>query len=808
MFNNYLKIALRNFLKFKSYSLLNTLGLAVGIAACLLIVQHVRDERSVDQQHQGLDRLYRVGTEFSLGTETNVAAVSPAPLGWTLVQDYPEVELATRLVKAPSVAQYLIRRGDKAFFEQNGYLVDSTFFRLFTFDFTAGNPAQALNEPYTVVLTKDLAEKLFGAENPLNQTIKVGDPSGEYDFKVTGVLNPNTLKSHIDGRFYMNMQSTEIGQRLSSMTEWAGNNLFYTYIRLRPGARPEALESQFPALIEAKAGERLKTLGFRKKHYLEPVRDIYLRSTAKFPIGVLGSQTFVYLFSAIAAFILLIACINFMNLATAKATLRAREVGVRKVVGASRSALIGQFMSEALLHSMAAVLLACLGVKVALPFFNELAGKTLSVNFLHDPVLLAWVAGIGLFTALLAGSYPALYLSGFDPTRIFRGQVADRLSVRQIRRALVVVQFIVSIALIQGIFVIRQQMQYVRHKNLGFEKDARLVIQMNTAKSVANYFSLKQEIQKQNGVLTAGGATAVPGTPNVQDLLFFAEGKPPEENVHAFIQWVDPSYLPMMQFNLLAGRFFNEKQSGDSLNAAVVSEHLVRGLGFTVDNAVGRKFYWKWDGQLHTQEIIGVVRDFNAASLRSEIDGQVFFWTQDAPNYLVAAVNTADLPGLVSALTATWQRVNPGEPFEYYFLDDKLQQAYLGDQRAARLISAFTVLALLISCFGLFGLAAFAAESRTKEIGVRKVLGASVGGIIALLSRDFVRLVLVALAIATPLAWYFMRKWLEDFHYHISMPWWAFGLAGVLAIGLTLLTVSWQSIRAALANPVESLRSE
>lgn len=809
MLKNYLKIAFRNFLKFKGYSAINTLGLAAGIAASLLIVQHVRDELSFDRHHTEAARFFRIGTTFNLGNESTITAMSPAPLAWTLVQDYPEVENAARLMKAPGVTQYLIRHGEQSFFEQKGYLVDSTFFRLFTFDFESGNPEHALDAPYTVVLTKPLAEKLFGQQNPVNQTIRIGDPTGEYDFKVTGVVNPQTLKSHIDGHFYMNLRSTPYGQRFFALNEWAGNNLFYTYIRLRAGADPAALEAKFPALVEAKAGERLRTLGFQKKHYLEAVTGIYLKSDAAYPVGPTGNITFVYIFSAIAAFILLIACINFMNLATAKATIRAREVGVRKVVGASRGMLVQQFMSESFLYAMFAVLIACGAARLGLPLFNQIAGKELSINFLEDGALFAWIAGITVFTALLAGSYPALYLSGFNPISIFRGKTGDLFSARQIRKGLVVTQFIVSIALIQGILVIQQQLDYVRQKNLGFEKDARLVVPLNTAKSVEHYLSLKQACQGQSGVLSLGGTTAIPGGPNIEDMLFYPEGKTPEENVHSYWQWVDPSYLPTMKFELLAGRFFDANQPTDSLGAVVITEHLMRGLGYTPDNAVGRKFFWNWNGAQHALTVIGVVRDFHAASLRDEIEGHIFQWSHDRmPQFLAINVATNDLPGLIASLTNIWERVNPGEPFEYYFLDDKLQQAYLSDQRTASLISAFTVLALLISCIGLFGLAAFAAESRTKEIGVRKVLGASVASIITLLSRDFVRMVVVALIVATPIAWYFMNQWLQEFYYHVDMPWWAFGLAGLFTIGLTILTVSWQSVKAALTNPVKSLRSE
>ncbi|MBK6930884.1 MAG: ABC transporter permease [Saprospirales bacterium] len=809
MLQNYLKIALRNLFRFKGFTLLNTVGLSVGIAACLLIVQHLRDELRFDRHHAQIERLFRVGTSFNIGDETNTTATSPAPLAWTLAQDYPEVETAARLLKAPSINQYLVKYENRSYFEQKGYLVDSTFFRLFSYDFVAGNPETALNEPYSVVLSSALAEKYFGGQNPLYQTIRIGDPNGEYEFKVTGVFDEKTYRSHIDGNFYMNIRSTASGQRFHNLTEWAGNNLFYTYVRLRPGADPAALTAKLPALVEAKAGERLRTLGFHKEHFLEPVSEIYLHSAANYPVGPTGDISLVYVFIAIAVFILLIACINFVNLATAKATIRAREVGVRKVIGASRAMLIQQFMSESFVLSALAVVLAIAGAKIFLPWFNEMTGKELRIDFAQDPALLAWIGGMTIFTTFLAGSYPALYLSRFSPANIFRGKSGMHLSAQQVRRALVVLQFIVSVALIQGILVIRQQMIYIQNKDLGFEKDARIVVQMNTTKSMENYPALRQAFLKQSGVLSAGGSRSIPGGPNIEDMLFYGEGKAPDETVHSHLHIIDPSFLPTMRFGLVAGRFFEESRPADSLQAVVVSEAMARGLGYPPENAIGRKFFWNWSGEVHTQEIIGVVRDFHAASLRSEIDAHTFFWSHGEQfTYLVASVSTQAVKPLINALENSWQQINPGEPFEFYFLDDKLQQAYLTDQRAARLISAFTLLALFISCLGLFGLAAFSAESRTKEIGVRKVLGASVSNIVSLLSKDFLLLVLVAIAIATPLAWYFTSQWLQAFHYHINMPWWTFGMAGMAALFLALATVSWQSVRAALANPVQALRNE
>ncbi len=809
MLQNYIKIAFRNLLKSKGYSAINIFGLAIGIASCLLIVQHLRHELSYDAHHDELGQLYRIGSTFKIGDKETKTATSPSPLAWAMVQDYPEVKEAARVLVAPNTTEYLIKYENQSYFEQNGLLADSTFFRLFKFDFVEGDPVNSLNEPYHVVVSIQMAEKLFGEAKALDRTIKIGDQWGENDYKITGVFNPETYPTYLNGNFYMNMRSGEVGQYFYALPEWAGNNLFYTYVLLNENASAESLAAKFPALIEEKAGQRLKDLGFEKTHFIEPVKDIYLRSDAQYEVGLTGDITFVYIFAAIAAFILLIACINFMNLSTAKATIRAQEVGVRKVVGATRSMLSAQFLTEAFVYTFLAVILAYIGAEMVLPIFNQLSGKELDLNLMNDGVLVTWLVAILILTALLAGSYPALYLSSFSPVKVFKGNLGDRFSAKQVRKFLVVVQFVVSIALIQGILVINQQMDYMRQKKLGFEPEAKLVIPLNTSDAALNFQTLKEQFLQITDVEALGGTSTVPGTPNIEDMLIFGEGQNNDESVHANQIWTDPGYLPMMDFNLLKGRVFDESRFADTTDAVVINQKLMTKLGYDFDNVIGKKLYWNWDGTLNSHEIIGVIDNFHSSSLRQEIDNHVFHWN---PNrylrYMVASVSTNDLPNLIDDLNNNWDQINAGEPFDYFFMDDKLQQAYDTDQRMAGLIFSFTLLAILISCLGLFGLAAFSAESRTKEIGVRKVLGATNGGIVGLLTKEFIWLVVIALAVATPFAWSLMNSWLEGFHYRVDMPYWVFVAAGIVAISITFITVGYQGLKAALANPIESLRSE
>ena len=809
MFQNYLKIAFRNLLKSKGYAAVNIFGLAIGIACCLLIVQHLRDELGYDKHHQNLDRLFRICTEFKTGDNDTKMASSPSPMAKELVEHYPEVEAAARIMKTPNTSQFLVKHGGQSFFELNGFLADSSFFRILTYDFVEGDAATSLDAPFNVVISKPMAKKIFGDEKALGQILKISDQYSENDYLVTGVFDPAAYPTHIDGNFFMNMRSGPVGQHFYALPEWAGNNLYHTYIRLSPNASAGALAAKFPALVEEKAGERLRTLGFQKAHYLEPVKDIYLRSDASYATGPLGDMTFVYIFAAIAAFILLIACINFMNLSTAKATIRAQEVGVRKVVGATRGMLSGQFLTEAFLYSAVAVVAAYVMAELALPYFNELAGKELKLDFLNDGTMVVWLLGILLATGLLAGSYPALYLSSFSPVKIFRGKIGDRFSAKQVRKVLVVVQFIVSIALIQGILVIQQQMQYLRHEKLGFEPEAKLVVPLNTSEAAGKYTVLKEAFLQNANVDAVGGTSAAPGMTNIEDMLVYGEGMSQDASVHTMRNWIDPGYLDLMKFEMLTGRTFDAARLADTVGSVVINEGLMKLLGYSEGDVLGKKMFWNWDGNLHTHEIIGVVKDFHAESLRNEVENHMFSWNpREQPRQLVASVATTDLPVLVKDLERRWSEVSPGELFDYFFLNDKLQQAYLTDQRVAGLLFAFTLLAIFISCLGLFGLAAFAAESRKKEIGVRKVLGATVGSIVELLSKEFLLLVAMALVVATPIAWYFMKNWLQDFHYHIAMPWWAFGMAGALALVIAFLTVSFQSIKAALANPVKSLRSE
>lgn len=808
MLQNNIKIAFRNLRKFKGYAAINIAGLAIGVATCLLILQFVTDEMSFDKHHSNAENIYRVDTHFFLGDQNHKSSSSPSPLAVAMQKDFPEVEAAARICKVPDVDKWLLKYEDQAYYEKIGVFADSNLFEILTYDFLKGDKTSALNQPFSVVISDKVAEKLFGDAEPLGKTIEINSSWGDNDYQITGVFDSQKYRSHLDVSLFISGMSGNIGRRYYRLQEWGGNNLFYTYIQLKDGTNPDEFEAKIPEWLDGYAGERLKELGMHKEHYLNPITDIYLRSESGNWFGGTGDISFIYILMIVAAFILLIACINFMNLATAKATLRAKEVGVRKVTGATRGMLIQQFMSEAWVYATIAVVFAYVLGELALPIFNQLVDKNLTLQ-MWDINVLGWLLAFMVFTTLLAGSYPALYLSSFSPVKIFRSNFGNKLSSKQIRKGLVVLQFIISIALIQGILIINEQMNFISNKNLGFNPEAKIVLPISTFEVYQQYEPLRNELLKNNQIREIAAGNSYPGEINLESYFFFKDGQTPDEGFHAYNCSVTPEYMEMMDFELVQGRFFDPNRLADTNRTVVISEATVKGMGFDKDNVLGQKVNMEWRGNKRSWEVIGVIKDYHATSLHKSIKGQVFDWNPSwMHSYIIASVETKNIPKLLQSMESTWTKINPEAPFQFTFMEDRLQQNYIADQRMSGLIFWATLLAIFLSCLGLLGLATFAAERREKEIGVRKVLGASTPQIIALLSKDFVKLVLVALIIAIPLSWYGMNLWLDDFAYRIDIQWWVFALSGVFAVGIALLTVSFQSFKAALANPIESLRSE
>lgn len=811
MIKNYLKAARRNLLRNKTFSFINIAGLAIGLGSFLLIVLFVTDELSFDRHNEKADRIYRVDSDIRFGGSDLKLAVNSDMMGATLKKDYPQVEQFVRFFN--SSGSKLVKKGASFINEPKVVHADSTLFEIFTLPALAGDTRNALNEPNSVVLTASTARKYFGHTDVIGKTIETSENTSTL-YKVTAVIEDMPRTSHFNFDFIFSMDNVEYG--------W-GNFLshnFQTYILLKPGVDYRQFEKNFPQLIdkyilpqakqfmEIKSMDDFRKSGNRLDYSLMPLRDIHLKSD-RFPeLGVNSSIQYVYIFSAVAIFILFIACINFMNLSTARSANRAREVGIRKVLGTEKGLLIRQFLTESTMMAFIAMLLALGLVGLSINYFNDISGKQLSMNQLFVPQYLIFLFFLPIVVGGLAGAYPAFFLSSFKPINVLKGKINQGFKRSYLRSGLVVFQFFTSIVLIVGTIVVYRQLNYIQNKKIGFNKDQVLVV--NGTGSLGNSVDVfKDEVAKMNGVKGAsfGGFLPVSNSSR-NDNTFSTEAVMTEKNGFSMQSWnIDYDYIPTLGIELEKGRNFSRSFGGDS-TAIIINETAAKITGF--DDPIGKKIYTPADnnGQnILAYTIIGVVKNFHYESLRQNI-GPLGFrlgYNKWATAFKVSAGNVA---GLIANIESKWTNMAPEMPFSYQFLDESFDNMYRAEQRVGKVAVSFAVLAVFIACLGLFGLATYMAEQRTKEIGVRKVLGASVPNVVTMLSKDFVRLVLVAAVIAFPIAWWAMSKWLQDFAYRVGVSWWIFLIAGAMAVFIAIITVSFQAIRAARANPVRALRAE
>ena len=802
MLENYFKIALRTLQKQKSYSGINIAGLAVGMACCLLILLFVHDELRYDRYHENADRVYRVTRAWydDAGEPTlQFARISP-PIGPALALEMPEVQHAARIVQTGSLVSY----EDAHFQEPRFYFAEHAVFSIFTIPFVKGDPETALAEPYTVVLTETMAEKYFGTADPIGRVIRY---ENTFDLRVTGVVADAPPQTHFHYDF-LGSFTTFTAKPWSEQweTNWGGNNSFATYVLLHEGADPAALEARFPAFLDR---HYVLHIGASSRLFLQPLTDIHLYSHLDSELEPNGDVTYVYLFTAIAFFILLIACFNFMNLATARAAKRSREVGMRKVLGATRKQLIAQFLGESMLLTLIALVLSVMMAELLLPVFNDLAGKELRLFASNALLVLPGLAGITLFVGLLAGSYPAFFLSAFEPAAVLKKAV--RGSWRShVRTVLVTTQFAISIGLIVGVAVIVKQLNYVQQKNLGFEAE-QIVIVNTTAAMRQDFEAFRTRLLEHPGVRAVTASEYIPSGQLRNSINGRAEvnGQIKPFNSLGLLA-VDHDFTTTYGMGIVAGRTFSKAVASDSLQGFLLNEAAVKQLGWaSPEEAVGAFFMLDAETLADRRgQVVGVVKDFHFESLHEGITPMVLYIRPD--RYMRAAIKIApqDIPATIAALEERWQAYVPGAPLAYTFLDQRFAQLYQAEQHFGQVVGTFAILAILIAGLGLFGLASFAAEQRTKEVGVRKVLGASVASIAVLLCRDFTRVVLFGFVVACPVAYLAMHTWLGTFAYRIEISWWIFLMAGSLTLAIALLTISYQSIRAALAQPVKSLRYE
>jgi putative ABC transport system permease protein len=809
MFRSYLKTAWRNIWKNKSFSFINILGLTAGTVCCLYIILYVTQQRGYDKHHHDASSIYRVRTviEPRKGDNGfNTASTSP-PIAMTMKKDFPEVMAATRLQYFVDQGEYLLNvvGSDNSFYEPKGYLADSTFFQVFDYKFTEGNPLHSLDEPYTVILSSAVARKLFGKNNALNEQINISNRGGSHAYKITGVFDETWGKSHLQPHFIMNMNSGGIGEFIRTNQQWAGQNFVYSYVRLHSNADVNALQAKLPAFLKKYGAENLKELNMVKHLYLQPVTDIHLHSKGIInQIDKTSDAGFLYLLLTIAFSIQLIACINFINLTTARSMRRAREIGVRKVVGAGKSSLVAQFLGESVLISFLSVLLAIPTVILLLPYLNMLTESSFTAAAMKNPTVILIILGLGLVTGLLAGIYPALYLSGFRPVIVLKSTFRLRTSSNFLRKGLVVFQFVIAIVLIISVIIISRQIGFMQSRDLGFSHEQRLVIPLKEGRAQEQYTALRNEVSKLKNVSNVAGCRFYPSRLVLNDFRVYKAGTNMTSAQLVLANRINEDYFKTMGVRILAGRNLTP---ADTNNQIVVNESTIKGLNIKKEDAVGTHLFSESNGSRSEYEIVGLVNDYNFNSLKQDIRPLVNVYTR-RPYYMIVEANMREYGSLLADLGAIWKANMPGLPFEYSFLDQDLEQQYKEENTLKKISNSFTVLAILISCLGLFGLAMFTAQQRIKEIGVRKVLGASVAGITSLLSKEFLKLVCISILIASPIAWWLMDKWLSDFAYRTPITWWTFLVAGIIALLIALITVSFQAVKAAVANPVRSLRTE
>lgn len=816
MIKNYVNLALRNLMKYKAFSFINIFGLSVGLTCCMLISLYIYHEYSYDSYHEKGSSVYQLGIIFDSQGEAEGHATVPAAMADALLQEFPEIEGRARLLGLfeddKTLLQYQEPGGNiKPFYETKGYLADADFFKLFTYNFIEGNPATALENPNTVVLSEEIARKLFGQQPAIGKVIRISSSTnGDHDYTITGIFSPHNTPSHIDARFLMSSRGGGLEGFFHGHNTLVNNNMFHTYLLLKAGSKSQELEQKFPAFVDKHMGEELKERSTERALFLTPLEDIHLDSRLAENITPAASLTYIRILASIAILTLLIACINFMNLSTSRSAKRSVEVGVRKVLGAEKRSLIWQFLGESLIMALVAFLFAMVFVQLLLPVFEQVSGKAISLSFeQHGLLFLAFVV-LAIATGFIAGSYPAFFLSSFKPVRVLKGRFSNSLSATFLRKGLVIFQFVISVILIIASVIISNQMSYLRSKDLGFIKDQQVVIPLRSSSAKNNYPTLKDKLSRNPGIRAVGASYYYPGIFNPIDWLMYKEGQGMQQSKTVHINYVDDTFLQTLGIQSIEGRVFSPQFQSDTSNQIILNQKGIEVMGFnSAEEAVGKWVAFDWEGEQHRFSIIGVVQDFHFKDLRMPIEPYGFLLNNNTnQNYLIANLGKENMGSALAAIEKDWNTLNPNEPLEYSFLNQDFQKNYQAESRLASMISYFTMIAIMISCLGLFGLATFSAEQRIKEIGIRKVLGASVTNLVALLSIDFLKLVMVAVVLASPIAWYIMHHWLQTFAYRVSISWQVFALSSLLAVIIAILTVSFQAVKAAMVNPVNNLRTE
>lgn len=805
MYKSYFKIAFRNLVKNKGMFAINVGGLALGVATCIIIMLFVVDELSFDRYNEKADQIVRVVLKGKMNGEIIKESVTPAPVAPTLKSEFPEVIDGTRI---KAIWSSKITYKNSTYRNSKLAFVDPNFFEVFTLPFVHGDPRTALKEPNTIVITEEEALKYFGHEDPMNKILDFNEEGEQY--KVTGVMKKVPTNSH----FHFDLFASTVDVKDAKENDWMQSR-YFNYVVLAEGANIAEFESKLPAIITKYMGPQIERIGMTYEKfksngnniglYVQPLTDIHLYSDCNNELEAKGDIKSVYIFGAVAAFMLLIACINFMNLSTAAATKRSKEVGVKKVLGSLKSQLVKQFLTESFLATSAAMIVGVCLVVLALPIFNYLSGKELEASFMLNPSVLIALASLLVFISVAAGSYPAFFLSSFAPISALKNKIKNGGGSKGVRSTLVVFQFVISVCLIVAIIIVQQQMSFIQNKEVGYNKDRMLVLRESYLLG-KNEEAFKNQLLADSRVESVTMSAYIPAGPTDTDMRGTFRGEQKEEIRRTVLYNIDPQYIPTMGMQIVTGRNFSEKFGNESENI-IINETAARIFGLT-SNPLGQSLSMMTDniGGHKSFKIIGVVKDFHFRSLHESIAPLMMI--NNPYGGLIVRVKPNETASLLASMEEKWKSFKVEEPFTYAFLDELYNETYVAEQRMGSILKIFVLLTIFIACLGLFGLVTFTAEQRVKEIGIRKVLGASVAQIVSILTKDLIILVAVSLVIAFPLGYYLMDQWLLDFAYRINIQWWVFAMAGGLTLSIAFLTMSFTTVKSSLTNPVSSLRSE
>ena len=805
MIRNYLKIALRNALRNPGFTFVNILGLSLGIASCLLISLFVKDELSFDDYHPNSGRTFRIISERSYVDRTQHSAQVPVPFGETLKGQFPEID---QVMEVSGIREMLFVRGDQKFYERNGLYTESAFFDFFEVDFLQGDKRNALEDPSSIIITEKLAIKYFGEDwkeqNVLSESIKINN---ENEYRITAVLANPKDNFHLEFNYLLPLSDLYRSLSAYSRANWISPRR-YCYVNINDKASLPLLEEKINGIVEENINVRTKDLGYVYSYSLQPLEKIHLYSShLRFDLAKKGNISHVRTLVVIAIFILLLACANFINISTARANRRAKEVGLRKVSGANRSQIIFQFLSEALLTALVALVIGAFLVEISLGIFNALLGKNLEAGFLGRIDMLGIILGIVIFSGLIAGSYTAFYISSFKPVKILKDQSSISRFAR-LRKILVTFQLVISVLLIMGSLVVYDQLSFVHHSYLGFEKEQILVLPINRENTSVNVDDFKSALLNQTGVTAASATFGLPGLFVQGDELTLPER---DETLSLKMILADEDLVSTIGLNIIQGRNFSADRASDELEAFLLNESAVKAAGWTVEDAVGKSVNWDiWisGDTIKRGTVVGVIKDFHFNSLYSKIEPLAIHIYRPEFSHVALKLSTNNLEQTLSGIEDIYAEWIPEFPFKYQFLDDSFNRSYRSDSKFMVLLQWFTALAVIIACLGLLGMAAYSTQYRKKEIGIRKVHGATVSQILLLINNEFLRLVMFAIIIALPIGYYYSNQWLENYSYHVDLSWSQLAATSIIAMLLALFTISFQTIKASLANPADTLKEE